>query len=186
MGTVKGVCDFLRQYAGVRFLFMNMDQSLYSPRSDARGAFHPDGSLKIDTRSIAVLPLAKIAVPGAIDVKKTPLLRASYDYSHETFYNIAMNFFPRLSNIEGGEIPWHEVLPTVKYTQSHPEFFAILKDGKRSCQLKWGFDSYVPYCVTNQGAQDLVYQLAPICNEAPQGEPRFPCPTEMATCPCLA
>jgi len=154
------VCDFLREYAGVRFLFLNMDQSLYAPRSDAHGAFNADGSLKIDTRSIAFLPREKIAVPEAIDVKKVPLLRASYDHSHETFYNIAMNFFPRLSNVEGADVPWYEVLPTAKYAQSHPEFFALTKEGKRACELKWGFDSHVPYCVTNQGAQDLVYQQA--------------------------
>jgi len=160
LGTVKGVCDFLRQYAGVRFLFMSMDQSLYAPQSGARGAFHADGSLKIDTRSMAFLPLEKIAVPDALDVKKTPLLRANYDHSLETFYNIALNFFPRLSSVQGSSIAWYEVLPTAKYGQSHPEFFALLKDGKRSCELKWGFDHYVPYCVTNQGAQDLVYQQA--------------------------
>ncbi len=160
LGTVKGVCDFLRQYAGVRFLFMNMDHSLYAPRSDSRGAFNPDGSLKIDTRSIGFLPLDRIVVPETLDVEKTPLLRASYDHSYETFYHIAMNFFPRLSNIEGAEIPWYEVLPTAQYTQSHPEFFALLKDGKRSSELKWGFDAYVPYCVTNQLAQDLVFQEA--------------------------
>jgi len=160
LGTVKGVCDFLRQYAGVRFLFMNMDQSMYAPRRGARGSFHADGSLKIDTRSIASLPLEKIAVPDPIDVKKTPMLRASYDHSHETFYNIAMNFFPRLSNVEGAEVVWYEVIPTAKYAQSHPEYFALTKEGKRTCQLKWGFDHYVPYCVTNKGAQDLVYRQA--------------------------
>jgi hypothetical protein len=160
LGTVKGVCDFLRQYAGVRFLFMNMDQSLYAPRSDARGAFNADGSLKIDTRSIAFLPLEKIAVPDGLDVKKTPLLRASYDHSYETFYNIAMNFFPRLSSVQGSTVAWYEVLPTAEYTQSHPEFFALTKEGRRSCDSKWGFDSNVPYCVTNQGAQDLVCQQA--------------------------
>ena len=160
LGTVKGVCDFLREYAGVRFLFMNMDQSMYAPRSDARGAFNADGALKIDTRSIAFLPLEKIAVPDAIDVKKVPLLRASYDHSYETFYNIAMNFFPRLSNVEGAGVAWYEVLPTAKYAQSHPEFYALTKEGKRACDLKWGFDDHVPYCVTNKGAQDLVYQQA--------------------------
>lgn len=160
LGTVKGVCDFLRQYAGVRFLFMNMDQNMVTPRSDARGVFNADGSLKIDTRSIAFLPLEKIAVPDAIDLKKTPLLRASYDFSYETLYNIAMNFFPRLSNVEGAEVVWYEVLPTAKYAKSHPEFFALTKEGKRSCELKWGFDHYVPYCVTDQGAQDLIYRQA--------------------------
>jgi hypothetical protein len=154
LGTVKGVCDFLREYAGVRFLFMNMDQSLYDTHKAG------DGPLKIDTRSIAFLPVGKIAVPEKLDCKKTPMMRASYDHSHETLYNIAMNFFPKLSTVQGPEVAWYKVLPTAQYTKSHPEFFAITKEGKRSCELKWGFDDHVPYCVTDKGAQELVFQEA--------------------------
>lgn len=68
LGTVKGACDFLRTYAGVRFLFMNMDESIYTPRRDGAGAFNADGSLKIDPRSIAFTPVEKIAV--AADPRK--------------------------------------------------------------------------------------------------------------------
>jgi hypothetical protein len=161
LGTVKGVCDFLRQYAGVRFLYMNMDQSIHSLRRDARGAFTTDGALNIDPRSIAFLPQRKIVVPSEIDVKKTPLLRANYNDSQATdLYCIAMNFFSRLSFVQGSSVCWSKVIPTATYAQSHPEYFALAKDGKRSCESKWGFDQHVPYCVTNRGAQDLVYQQA--------------------------
>lgn len=160
LGTVKGTCDFLRQYAGVRFLFMNMDHSIYAPGRGARGAFNADGELKIDTRSIGFLPLERIAVPDAIDVKKTPMLRANYDDSCETFYHIAMNFFPRLRSVQGSEVTWYRVIPTAKYAQSHPEYFALTKDGQRACELKWGFDEHVPYCVTNREAQELVCRQA--------------------------
>ncbi len=49
LGTVKGACDFLREYAGVRFLFVNMTQSQYATQGDGLGMFNEDGSLKIDT-----------------------------------------------------------------------------------------------------------------------------------------
>jgi len=160
LGTVKGVCDFLREYAGVRFLFMNMDQSIYVPRRDARGAFNADGSLKIDTRSMAFLPLEKITVPDAIDTRKMPMMRASYDDSHETFYNIALNFLPRLSVVHGSDVAWYKAVPTAKYGESHPEYFALVKEGKCASEMKWGFDDNVPYCVTNKDVQDLVHQEA--------------------------
>ncbi|MCC7087091.1 MAG: DUF4838 domain-containing protein, partial [Pirellulales bacterium] len=160
LGTVKGVCDFLREFAGVRFLFMNMDQSIYDTRNGGRAAFNQDGSLKIDTRSIAFMPMAKIAVPGNLDRQKTPLMRASYDSSRETLFHIAMNFFPKLSTVQGPEVVWYQVLPPAKYAQSHPEYFALTGEGRRACELKLGFDHYMQYCVTNLGAQELIYQQA--------------------------
>ena len=48
LGTVKGVCDFLREYVGVRFLFAGSD------------GFNKDGFLKIDTRSLAFIPVTTI------------------------------------------------------------------------------------------------------------------------------
>ena len=103
LGTVKGVCDFLREYAGVRFLFLNMDQSQYATRGGGLDAFNKDGSLKIDMRSIAFTPVKKIAVPEKLDLKKTPMLRANCDGQYETFNYISMNFFPMLSFVAGGE-----------------------------------------------------------------------------------
>ena len=82
LGTVKGVCDFLREYAGVRFLFINMEQEQYSNGDkwatyDTGNTFNKDGSLKIDTRSIAFAPVKKIAVPDKLDLKKTPMMRVN-------------------------------------------------------------------------------------------------------------
>ncbi len=48
LGTVKGVCDFLREYAGVRFLFMNMEQDQYPAGgwvAHDKGGTNKDGSL---------------------------------------------------------------------------------------------------------------------------------------------
>ena len=82
LGTIKGVCDFLREYAGVRFLFINMEQNQYSNGDkwvtyDTGDTFNKDGSLKIDTRSIAFAPVKKIAVPDKLDLKKTPMMRVN-------------------------------------------------------------------------------------------------------------
>jgi len=160
LGTVKGVCDFLREYAGVRFLFMNMDQGLYAMRDNSWDAFNKDGSLKLDTRSIAFTSLERIAVPEKLNFQKKPMMRANYDSSHETFYYIAMNFFPALSHVLGSNVSWYKAVPPAEYAASHPEYFALTKDGKRACDLKLGFDSDMQYCVVNKGVQDLMYKEA--------------------------
>lgn len=149
LGTVKGMCDFLREYAGVRFIFMNFEQGI----SDLGN----DGSLKIDPRSIAFLPTARIAVPDTLDLKNTPMMRASYDSSHETLFNIANNFFPALGSIQGAEVVWYKVIPPALYGKSHPEYFALTKDGQRACDLKLGFDDHMEICPTNPGVQDLMF-----------------------------
>ena len=158
LGTLKGVCDFLREFAGVRFLFINDDSALY-PTEDGkkRDAKKDDGLLKLDTRSIAIQPLEKIVLPADRDVKKTPLMLASYDFSHETLFNIANNFFPRLGSLQGAEVQWPEVLPTAKYGKTNPEFFALKADGKRACELKVSADDFMEYCPMNQGVQDLMH-----------------------------
>ncbi len=152
LGTVKGVCDFLREYAGVRFLFMTGDR------------FNKDGSLNIDTRSVAFTPVKKIAVPDNLDLKKTPMMRANCDRSYETFNSISLNFFPPLSHIVGGmaapagtAVGWP--LAT-EYAKSHPEYFALSKDGKRACDLS-PHDAYaMAVCAAGKGVQDLMYMEA--------------------------
>ena len=156
LGTVKGVCDFLREFAGVRFLFLTGDQSLYGKR----GAFNEDGSLKLDTRSIAFLPVEKIAVPANLNLKKSPLMRANCDASHENFFNIALNFFPMLSTVMGPDVSWDKTIPTAQFGKSHPEYFALTKEGQRACELKVASDHYMQYCVANQGVQDLMFAAA--------------------------
>lgn len=158
VGTVKGVCDFLRERVGVRFLFLNSEPTLY-PTEDAKKARGNDGELlKFDTRSIAILPMAKITVPTDLDRKKTPLMRANYDTGakRQTLFYIANNFFPQLGSLHGAEVAWYQVIPTAKYAKSNPEFFALLPEGQRSCEQKFGFDQYVPLCPTNPGVQDLM------------------------------
>ncbi|MFA7158135.1 MAG: DUF4838 domain-containing protein [Kiritimatiellia bacterium] len=160
LGTVKGACDFLRERAGVRFLFVNMDQSHYNTRGDGLSTYNPDGTLNVDTRSIAFTPTPKIAVPDSLDLKKTPLMRSNHDAAYETFYQIAMNFFPMLSNIMGGNVVWYKAIPPAQYAKSNPEYFALMNDGKRACELKINFDDNMMYCVTQKGVQDLMFKAA--------------------------
>ncbi len=158
LGTVKGVCDFLREHAGVRFLFLNMESGPMRSESD--------GSLNLDTRSIAFLPMNRIAVPEHLDLKKTPMMRACDNSGHETFYLIANNFFPLLSSIQGETLAWNEVITPEKYAKTHPEYFALLPNGKRSFER--GFEvntneiqtGQIPLCPTHPGVQDLMFEAA--------------------------
>lgn len=97
LGTVKGVCDFLREHAGVRFLFLNFEPGLYPSEGTPKRGANDDELLKFDTRSIAILPKEKIAVPADLDRRKTPLMTACYDTPDETLFKIANNFLDRKS-----------------------------------------------------------------------------------------
>ena len=139
-----------------------MEQQQYSNGDkwvtyDTGDTFNKDGSLKIDTRSIAFIPVKKIAVPEKLDLKKTPMMRASSDYPYETLYRISMNFFPALSIYNGGSINWPKA---TEYATNHPEYFALTKDGKRACDLSphntWGLAT----CAASKGVQDFMYLQA--------------------------
>ena len=157
LGTVKGACDFMREYAGVRFLFVNMEQGC---------GLGNDSSLKLDTRSIAFTPARKIAVPDNLDLKKAPMMRACADFNYETFYYIANNFFPMLSSVMGGTIYWNKVISPEKYAESNPEYFALLGNGKRACERDFKVNSNeiyskeLPLCPTHPGVQDLMVGAA--------------------------
>lgn len=158
LGTVKGVCDFLRERAGVRFLFMNFDTAVLPVDHAAKQLAKDAEPLALDPRSIAFLPTPRIILPADLDLVKKPLMRANYDTSKETLFNIANNFFPLLGSLQGGEVRWQGVLPTALYAHTNPEFFALLPDGKRACELKVGFDDHMMYCPTHPRVQDLMYQ----------------------------
>ncbi len=154
LGTVKGVCDFLREHVGVRFLFINMAQDRLAPSG---GAPDENGSLAIDTRSMAFLSVPRIAVPTDLDLQKTPMMRACADGTHETFYYIANNFFPLLSSIQGSTVHWEKIIPRAKYAASHPEYFALLPDGKRFCERPvTGSIGEEQHCPTHPEVQDLM------------------------------
>lgn len=157
LGTIKGVCDFLRERVGVRFLFMNSDSAIY-PTNNAKTQSAKDAQpLNLDTRSVAFLPMDKITVPADLDRKKVPLMLANYDNSHHTLFHIGNNFFPQLGSVKGGEVSWYHVMPMEKYAKSNPEFFALLSDGTRACEQKFASDYLVPHCPMNRSVQDLMF-----------------------------
>lgn len=70
LGTVKGICDFLREYAGTRFLYPG-------------------------ETGIEFLPVDKIAVPADLNMTKVPLVKYNYCLGWKTgLYEIANNMFP--------------------------------------------------------------------------------------------
>ncbi len=158
LGTVKGACDFLRQYVGVRFLFVNMAQNRYATGGKSESASEEDGSLAIDTRSIAFVPVKRIAVPADLDLQKTPMLRACADGNHETFYYIANNFFPLLSSVQGATVHWGDLISRAEYAANHPEYFALKPDGTRACEdpvsVTGGGEE--KHCPTHPGVQYLM------------------------------
>lgn len=157
LGTVKGVCDFLRERVGVRFLFINFEPGIYPTDNIKAQRAKEAAPLALDSRSIAFLPVEKITVLSDLNRQKKPLMLANYDRSQETLYNIANNFFPRLGSLQGGEVRWNTVMPTATFGKTHPEFFALLPDGKRAIEMKVGFDDHMMYCPMNQGVQDIMF-----------------------------
>ena len=142
---------------GTRFLFINFEPNIYPSDNVQAQRAKEKAPLALDPRSIAFLPTDKITVPSDLDRQKKPLMLANYDHSHETFFNIANNFFPRLGSLQGGEVRWNTVMPTATFGKTHPEFFALLPDGKRAIERKVGFDDHMMYCPMNQGVQDLMF-----------------------------
>ena len=167
LGTVKGACDFLREYAGVRFLFFNAgNQQKFIIKDGQMQIIKPNGSLDIDTRSIAFLPTSQIAVPGDLNIRKTPpLLVNQVSGNYETFYFIANNFFPNRQSVQGASLAWFDVIPVDKYAASHPEYFAMLPNGKRVTDPSSGYVAerrdgkpQMPLAIANPDVQDLMVQ----------------------------
>jgi hypothetical protein len=167
LGTVKGVCDFLREYAGVRFLFMNIgNQEKFLVQNGQMEIIKPDGSLDLDTRSIAFLPAPQIAIPGDLNLQKTPpLIVNQVSGNYETFYFIANNFFPNRQSAQGATLAWFDVIPLEKYGKTHPEYFALLPNGKRASDPASGYVAQrrngipqMPISIANPEVQDLMVQ----------------------------
>ena len=108
VGTAKGVADFLRQFAGVRFLYPDI------PPSNAVNA-----AAKIDllaSPAIEFLPMKTIAVPSDLSVQKTPLLRVNTAHPADGgFYDLARNRFPRVDEVFGGHT-WERAVPLRQFS----------------------------------------------------------------------
>ncbi len=143
VGTAKGVTDFLREYAGTRFLYPDL-----RPWSSVRDAAKVD---LLKSPAFEFLPMEKIVIPADLNVQKTPTIKFNVAYPRRgSFYDIANNRFPLVDDVFGGHT-YGRAVPLDEYKETHPEYFALV-GGQR---LTTGRGQY---CVSNPEFQKLVYQ----------------------------
>lgn len=143
LGTTKGVVDFLRLYAGTRFLYPDLNS--YQAVNQAA-----DIDL-LTSPSIEFLPTKNISIPADLDLQHKPAIE--FNVAHPItggFYDIANNRFPRVDAITGAHT-YERAIPVDPYHQSHPEYFALIK-GKRLVE------GAGQYCISNPEVQQLIYQ----------------------------
>lgn len=131
MGTVKGAADFLKQYAGVRFV------------------------LPGDT-GVEFLKMQRIAVPAGLNVTKTPaMMYNTCGVTRDLIHDIANNMFPMVG-LHFECHTWPYAIPAEKYRESHPEYFALV-NSNRCCNIKGAHDKWIEqYCISNPDVEDLV------------------------------
>ena len=145
VGTAKAATDFVRQYAGVRFLYP--DIAPYNPVATAANVD------LLASPAIEFLPMKAISVPAELNTRKTPVLRLNTAHpAGGSFYDLAHNRFPRVDEMYGGHT-WERAVPPEIHFDSHPEYFALV-NGKR---LKPG-DHNAQYCLSNHDVQELIYR----------------------------
>lgn len=141
VGTAKGVTDFLRQYAGTRFLYHDL-----APWTPVAKAASVD---LLASPAIEFLPTPVIALPADLNVRKIPLLEYSVGYpNHGSFCDIANNRFPLVDTVFGCHT-YERAVPVEKYYEAHPEYFALVG----TLRVKQG-----QYCISNPEVQELLYQ----------------------------
>jgi len=145
LGTAKAAADFLREYAGTRFLYPDL-----GPRASVKAAAAVD---LLASPAIEFLPRPTIAVPSDLNVQRVALLR--YNTAHAaaaSFYDLANNRFPIVDDVFGGHTHVRAI-PLEKYRDTHPEYFALI--GGRRLVAPAGQPQY---CISNPAVQELLYQ----------------------------
>lgn len=146
LGTAKAAADFLRQYAGTRFLYP-ATKPWSAPLSDAN---------LLDSPCLEFLKTWRIAIPSDLDVRKEPFLVFNTGSPKEGFYEVANNLFPVCDRMPLAHT-YELAIPLSKYVTTHPEYFALI-DGKRIGNTNdW---STAQYCISNPEVQELFYQWA--------------------------
>ena len=143
LGTAKGVTDFLRQYAGARFLYPDI-----RPYRSIKTA--ADVNL-LESPAIEFLPTPVISIPADLDIQKTPSIEINTAHpAGGSFYDLANNRFPRVDEVFGGHT-YERAIAVDKYRETHPEYFALV-GGKRL------LEGHGQYCISNSQVQELIYQ----------------------------
>jgi len=143
IGTAKAVSDFLREYAGTRFLYPDL-----GPWQSIKGAAKLD---LVKSPAFEFLPMPVIAVPADLNVQRTPVLGFNIAYPRRgSFYDIANNQFPIVDTVFGGHT-YARAVPPEKYRETHPEYFALV-GARRQVEGRG------QYCISNPDVQELIYQ----------------------------
>ena len=145
LGTAKAAADFLRQYAGTRFLYPDL-----GPRASLKAAASVD---LLASPAIEFLPTPSITVPSDLNVQWAARLRYNIAYAAAAgFYDLANNRFPIVDDVFGGHTHVRAI-PLDKYREAHPEYFALI-GGKRLVAPA----GQPQYCISNPAVQELLYQ----------------------------
>lgn len=132
LATLKGVADFLRVYAGARFVLPGRTGTEF-------------------------LPTPRIAVPTDLDRLVVPVLSYNRSVNQlEPIYDTANNYFPSNGlRFRGHSHP--EAVPAEEYREEHPEYFALI-NGERDCNRRdWLGRWSNQLCISNPDVQDLIY-----------------------------
>ncbi len=142
VGTARAATDFLRQYAGVRFLYPDLPS--FIPIASAKSIADWEKSPAVE-----FLPTPVIAVPNDLKIVFTPRIDWNTGYPEGgAFFDIANNRFPRVDTIFGCHT-YARAAPVETYYETNPEFFALV-GGKRL--------NADQYCVSNPKFQELLFQ----------------------------
>jgi hypothetical protein len=145
VGTAKAAADFLRQFAGVRFLYPDVP-----PWTPVAGAARIDF---LTSPAIEFLKTPVIGVPENLDVRKIPLVDYNTSYPETGgFYDLANNRLPRVDVAFSGHT-YERAVPVEKYKDTHPEYFALI-GGKRAGAVPGN----AQYCIGNPEVRELIYR----------------------------
>jgi len=141
LGTAKAAADFLRQYAGVCFLYPDLGPNLSI-----------EAAAKLDlmaSPAIEFLLTPVIAVPADLNIQRTPPIEFNTAYPQRgSFYDLANNRFPLVDAVFGCHT-YERAIPVEKFYAAHPDYFALV-GGQRVQRGQ--------YCISNPAVQELLYQ----------------------------
>lgn len=147
LGTAKAAADFLRQYAGTRFLYPEIGAMLPIAQATALNL--------IESPAFEFLPMSVITVPANLNVARTPFL--DYHFASPprgSLYDLASNAFPLVDAMFG--VHTHQrAIPVDKYREAHPEYFALVRPAGGGPLER---TRAVQYCISNPAVQELIYQ----------------------------
>ncbi len=148
-GTLFGVYDFLERHAGVRFYFPG-ELGTIVPRNPALSV--PVGEMRVTPAFLVRRPYLPQdgRWPGETDDKLSRNTPKSWTWLRQRFSTY------RFQCVHGQtEMRLHE-----RFAKTHPEYFALLKDGRRGCDPTVS-DKYLRNLVCqSSGVWDEIYQDA--------------------------